>query len=180
MKKILFATHNKNKIREAKEILNVYIQQTDITVDEVQTLDPIYCVERKAEAAYTKLKKPLLVEDSSLFINAWKGLPGVFIDYFMKSMEIKGLLKNLKNEKKRSAVAQTSVCYFDGKNKITAKGIVKGSISKKELGTNGFGWDSIFIPKGYKKTFSQMDNKSKNSISMRKLAFEELKRKLHL
>lgn len=178
MKKIVFATTNENKIREASEILRIKIIPRKLIIDEVQTLEPIECVKKKAEAAYNLTKTPILVEDTCLFFNAWGELPGVFIDYFMKSLDNEGLLKLLSNEKDRSAWAQTSLCYFDGKKAVVTSGEVKGAIAKKKRGNDGFGWDPIFIPQGENKTFAEMTSKEKNSLSMRKIALEALKIKL--
>lgn len=178
MRKILFATGNKNKLREAREILGIQVESISLDVDEVQTLDPIECIEKKAEAAFKQAEEPVLVEDTSLSLNAWQGLPGVFIDYFMKTMGNAGLLRLMAGEKNRAAKAQTSLCLFDGKQKIVATGIIEGHITDSEKGENGFGWDTIFVPKGKDKTFAQMSSEEKNKISMRKLALEELKRKI--
>ncbi len=180
MKKILFATTNENKIKEAKEILGVEIEPVSLEIDEIQTLNPIKCVETKARFAYAIIHQPILVEDTSLFFNLWNGLPGVFIDYFMKSIGNEGLLRLLENAKDRNAYAQTSLCYIDQEYELTTTGIVKGTISKKIIGTNGFGWDPIFIPQSYKITFAQMSNKEKNKISMRKIALEKLRKGLQI
>jgi non-canonical purine NTP pyrophosphatase (RdgB/HAM1 family) len=144
--KIFFATTNEGKLREAREILGTGIEALDLKVDEIQTLDPIECVEKKAEAAYALAQRPILVEDTSLFFDAWHGLPGVFVDYFLKTLDNDGLVKLLKAETNRKARAQTSLCYFDGTKKITTTGVVEGTVAAKPKGTNGFGWDCIFIP----------------------------------
>jgi len=178
MKKIVFATTNENKIREASEILGIKVKPKNLEIDEVQTLDPLECVKKKAEAAYKLIKTPVLVEDTSLFFSAWGKLPGVFIDYFMKSLDNEGILVLLKNEKNRSAVAQTSLCYFNGKESVVTTGKVKGNIARKMRGDWGFGWDPIFIPEGKRKTFAQMTADEKNSLSMRKIALEKLKNRL--
>ncbi len=178
--KIFFATTNKGKLREAKEILGVKINPLVLDVDEVQTLDPVECVEKKAEAAFKISKQPLFVEDTALFFEAWNGLPGVFITYFLKTIGPGGLVSLMKNEKNRSAYAQTSVCYYDGKKKVTTVGKIRGKVATKEQGKSGFGWDAIFIPIGYKKSFAEMGSKEKNKISMRKIALQRLKTKLDL
>jgi len=180
MKKIIFATTNENKIREASEILRIKIIPKELKIDEIQTFDPVECVKKKAETAFNLAKTPILVEDTSLFFNAWGRLPGVFIDYFMKSLGNEGILKLLSTEKNRVAIAQTSLCYFDGKKAIITKGVVKGSIAKKIKGDQGFGWDPIFIPEGRNKTFAEMASSEKNSLSMRKIALEALKKKLSI
>jgi non-canonical purine NTP pyrophosphatase (RdgB/HAM1 family) len=174
-----FITSNENKLREAREILKgLIIESESVEIDEIQTLDPIVCVEKKAEAAFRILNETVLVEDTSLSIGALSGLPGTFVDYFMKTLGNEGILKLLKGKRNRKALAQTSVCVYDGKSKFTAVGITEGLIANKEIGNNGFGWDTIFIPTGSKKTFAQMSASEKNSHSMRRLAFEGLLKKL--
>lgn len=180
MNKIIFVTTNKGKLQEARGILGVEVEGLELEIDEVQTLDPVECVEKKAEAAYAKAKQAILVEDTCLFFEAWNGLPGVFINYFMKTLDNEGLIRLMKGEKNREAKAQAAFCYFDGEEKITAIGEIKGTISEKPRGDNGFGWDSIFVPKGVDKTFAEMTSEEKNKISMRKIALEELKRKLSI
>jgi len=180
MNKIIFVTTNKGKLQEAREILGIEVEGLELEIDEAQTLDPIECVEKKAETAYAKAKQSILVEDTCLFFEAWNGLPGVFINYFMKTLDNEGLIRLMKGEENREAKAQTTFCYFDGKEKITAIGETKGIISEKPRGDNGFGWDSIFIPENSEKTFAEMSNEEKNKISMRKMALEELKTKLSI
>ncbi len=180
MNKIYFATGNEGKIKEARAILGIEIEPLSLSVPEIQTLDPIICAEKKAEYAYSAAKKPLLVEDTSLIFESWNGLPGVFIDYFMKTLDVKGILKLMKYEKNRKAYAQTTYSFFDGKEKITVFGKIEGKISKTAKGANGFGWDSIFVPEGKTKTFAEMSDTEKNMISMRKIALMKLKRKLSL
>lgn len=165
VKKINFVTGNQGKIIEAKEILKVEIIPVRIEkLDEVQTNDPLECVNKKAISAY--------------FFSSLNGLPGVFIDYFMDAFGNDGLLKLLVNEKDRTAIAQTSLCYFDGKKSLVVFGKVKGRISKEKKGENGFGWDAIFIPDGSRKTFAEMSREEKNKISMRRLALEQLKKQI--
>jgi len=177
--KINFVTGNQGKITEAKEILEIEIVPVKIEqLDEIQTNDPLECVSKKAISAYNFLKKPVLVDDTRLFFSSLSGLPGVFIDYFMDALGNGGLLRLLANEKDRAAIAQTSLCYFDGKKSLVVFGKVQGKISKVEKGENGFGWDAIFIPDGSKKTFAEMTSQEKNKISMRKLALEQLKKLL--
>lgn len=176
MRKLFFATTNENKLKEAREILGIGIEALELQVDEVQTLDPIECVEKKAKTAFLQAKRPILVEDTSLFIKAWGKLPGVFIDYFMKSLGNEGILRLLGNERRRLAVAQTSLCFFDGRKSVVVVGKIKGKISDKPQGENGFGWDPIFMPFGENRTFAQMTDKEKNDISMRKIALEKLKK----
>jgi len=175
-----FATQNKGKLKEAGEILGIEIIPMKIeNLPEIQTNDPLECVKKKAVSAFEIIKQPILVDDTCLVFSALNGLPGVFMDYFMDALGNKGLLNLLRNEENRNAIAQTSLCYYDGKEAIVVFGKIEGSIALSERGENGFGWDTIFIPKGFSKTFAEMTAEEKNNISMRKLAFENLKKELN-
>lgn len=175
IKKIYFVTSNKNKLREARQILDIQIEALPIKIDEVQTLDPIECAKKKAQAAFFQAKKPILVEDTILFFDAWNGLPGVFVDYFMKTIGNDGLLKLMIEQNNRSALAQTTFCFYDGNKFIFGVGKTAGKIVLEAVGENGFGWDSIFMPDNCNKTFAQMSAEEKNKTSMRKMALEDLK-----
>lgn len=178
MNNITFCTTNKEKIKEASEILEIKINSIDLQIDEIQTLDPIKCVEKKAQAAYFQTKNPVLVEDTCLFFDAWNSLPGVFIDYFMKTIGNDGLIKLMKDETNRMAKAQTSISFHDGNKIITTTGIIKGTVAQQLKGEKGFGWDPIFIPQDKDKTFAEIERKEKNKISMRRIALEKLKKEL--
>lgn len=174
---MLFATTNKNKLSEAERILGISVEGVKLNIDEIQTLDPEECAKKKALSAYQLLNKPVLVEDTTLFFEAWHGLPGVFIDYFMQTLGNDGILKLLVNELNRRAYAQTILAIsLDGKQVMTFTGRIDGSISSQIKGESNFGWDPIFIPRGSKKTFAQMSGQEKDACSMRGIAFIKYKK----
>ena len=178
-----FATSNKNKLVEIERLLGVPVEGVKLEIDEVQTLNPEECARKKAVAAYQEFGKPVLVEDTALFFYAWNGvsngygLPGVFIDYFMKTLHINGILKLMKDESDRRAYATTTLAIsHNGKTAQTYSGKVEGSISSEMRGNSNFGWDPIFIPDGADKTFAEMTETEKDRYSMRRLAIEEYKK----
>lgn len=177
MKKIYFATTNKGKLNEASSILGIEMEATPYEVDEIQSLDPIKVATTKVRSYYKKLKSPLLVEDISLTFSALRRLPGTYIDDFMESLGNKGLINLLKSHQNKNAVAQTTIVFVDeeGKEQVFI-GKVYGTISEKPRGKKGFGWDPIFIPKGFKKTFAEMSMEEKNKISMRATALKKFKK----
>lgn len=171
-----FATTNQNKIQEAERILGTKIEGVKLEIEEIQTLDPVLCATKKAIAAYQQFGQSVLVEDTALFFEAWNGLPGVFIDYFMRSIDNQGLIKLMLQETNRKATAQTTLAISeDGVTAITFVGTVDGSIATEEKGNSGFGWDVIFIPDGETRTFAEMTGDEKDQYSMRRNAFEEYK-----
>lgn len=179
MKKIIFATGNKNKLAEASRILGINVEGVDIDIDEVQSLDRREVAVKKAQEYYRQVKKPLFVEDNSLEFLALNGLPGVYIDSFFRALGNRGLIRLLRELKDRGAVAYTTLVYIWGKDKYKIfESKVEGSVTKSEKG-EGFGWDPIFIPRGENKTFGQMPTEEKDKYSMRASALKKLQKWLH-
>lgn len=174
---IVFLTGNGDKLREAREILGdkFHITNKDLDIDEIQEIDGAKVVIKKAQDAFKILKSPLIVEDTSLYIVSWKGLPGALIKWFLKTVNNEGIVDMLGTAKNRNAIAQTVIAYHNGTNIRVFEGTVNGSVSTEVLGENGFGWDKIFIPEGFTKTQAEMTNEEKNKISSRKKALEKLR-----
>ncbi len=175
--KLIFATSNQNKINEVSRILgnNLEIEGTSLEIDEIQSIDPVKVAEAKAKAYFNQLKTPLIVEDTSLSFNGLNGLPGPYINDFSKALSNKGLIDLLSSTDNRRAVAQVTFCLIVDENNIhTFEGKVEGTIANQEKGTNGFGWDPIFIPLGQEKTFAEMQDSEKDNYSMRAKALSLL------
>jgi XTP/dITP diphosphohydrolase len=174
--KLYFATTNEGKLKEAQSVLSTEVVGMPLQVDEIQSLDPVEVAVKKVESYYKLLKKPIFVEDVALFIKILGGLPGPYIDAFMKSLGNEGIIKMLRGENDRSAVAQTTIVYkYSMKDEQVFIGKVAGTISKEQKGT-GFGWDPIFIPKGENRTFGEMTLEEKNKYSMRAKALYKMKK----
>ncbi len=175
--KLYFITGNKNKLKEAREILTEHeIESKDLDVSEIQA-DPVAVARHKAREAFRKLEKPCFVEDTALCFNALNGLPGEYIKFFLEKIGREGLFKLLKGFKDKTGYAMCVIAYHDGRKVHTFKGKVDGTIVSPKGKTN-FGWDPVFMPKCFKKTFAQMKSEEKNSISHRKRAFEKFKKYL--
>lgn len=173
---IVFATTNVGKIKEAQEILEIDIQGTGLEIEEIQSLDRSKVAERKARDYYEVLRKPILVEDVSLEIEALNNLPGTYVNDFSKALGNDGICKLLEKEDKRDAVAYTTLVFIDTKGRSHEfVGETKGKIAITPRGTDGFGWDPIFVPEGSDKTFAEIKSEEKNKFSMRAKAFEKFK-----
>ena len=173
-----FATKNVNKLREVNEILGRTLEQISVVLFEPQGVDVETVVREKAEDAFRKTGKFVLVEDTSLEFAAWNGLPGALIKWFLDTVGNEGILRMLTGEVNRKAIAKTSVGFFDGTQAHVFMSSVSGTIPETVRGTGGFGWDPIFIPDGSAKSFAEMTSAEKNAISMRKLALERMKTEL--
>jgi len=173
---ITFVTGNANKAREASRILGVELRQEAIdNMFEIQTADLEELAVHKAAIAFEKKGSPVLIEDSGLIFSAWGQLPGALVKWFEESVGCEGMLKMLDGFDSRKARALCFAALHDGKNIHVAKGEVAGTIAYELRGSEGFGWDVIFIPDGHSRTFAEMAPDEKNKISHRRKAFENLR-----
>ena len=170
---ITFITSNDNKAREVEAILGMKVEKVDIELPEIQALDVEDVVIDKAKGAYEAVKRVLVVEDTGLYISSLNGFPGALAKWVLKTLGRETLCELLSG-KDRSAMAKTCVCLHDGKKFHLFIGSIKGTIAQFPRGNSGFGWDSIFIPEGYDKTFAELGSVEKNKISMRQIAFRKL------
>ena len=138
---------------------------------------------KKASAMAERVDYAVMADDTGLFVNALNGEPGVHSARYASEHDDKKnrekLLNNLKDKDDRSAYFKTEIILIDEeKNIIPIEGVCPGKISLEEKGENGFGYDSIFIPDGYDKTFAEMSHEEKNEISHRSRALKNLRDKL--
>ena len=168
-----FVTSSEDKVREAESILGVKLKRANLDLKEIQSLSVEEVATDKAKRAFDIIRKPVIVEDTGLYIEALNGFPGALIKWVLKTIGNEGLCKLVGENRK--ALAKTCICFFDGKKLQSFIGELEGIIAEKPRGERGFGWDPIFIPKGYDKTFAELSEEEKNNISMRKIAFLKLK-----
>ncbi len=173
MKEIFFVTGNKNKLKEVRKILGFEIKHTELEIREIQSMSLREIVEDKARKAFEKIRKPVIVEDTALYIKAWKNFPGPLIRWVMETMGVEEMCELL--GKNRVAKAEACVAYYDGKRMKIFSGTVRGEIAKNPRGRKRFDWDRAFIPKGFERTFAEMTMEEKNRISHRSKAFLRLK-----
>lgn len=174
MKNFTFITQSSGKIAEAEIILGTKLEHYALDLPEIQAVDVEEVVTSKVKYAYVALgKKPVMVEDTGLFIAAWGGLPGALIKWFVERVGEIGMCKMMHEFHNKDAWAKTVVATYDGQLKIFI-GKVEGKIASAPAGDKGFGWDKIFIPNESSKTFGEMTASEKNKYSMRSLAFKAM------
>jgi len=173
---LYFITGNEGKLREAKSFVPE-INGLKLELTEIQSLDPHEVIKHKLEKAKSKHSGNFIVEDTSLVISCLNGLPGTLIKWFEKSVGLDGIVKIVKAYGNNKAAAKCTIGLSLNGNIEFFEGNINGHIAESS-GENGFGWDKIFIPEGYNKTFAEMSSEEKNKISHRKIAFEKLKKYL--
>ena len=189
MKKILIGTHNKGKFKEISFLISRKfrkINPIDLKIPSPKETGKTFVSNSKLKANFFSkyVDYPVISDDSGLCIKALNQKPGVYSarlakkhGSFLKAM--KYILKKMKSKKNRSATFVCSLSLkYPKKKMINVTGKLKGTISKKILGKNGFGYDPIFVPSNYKKTFGEMIKSKKIKIDHRYIAFKILKKKI--
>lgn len=184
--KIIFATGNRNKLKEANQILGSSFElitpaDIGITEDIPETSDTIKGnAIQKAEYLFSKTGNPCFADDTGLEVDALNGAPGVYSARYAgegkkSSDNMHKLLTELHGTTERTAQFRTTIALILKNGELhTFDGIIKGSITTTEKGTGGFGYDPIFMPDGYDKTFAELSDEEKNKISHRGLAMKKL------
>ena len=183
--KLCFATNNAHKLEEIQAILGNSF--------ELLSLNDIHCKEelpetgntleanslQKAKYLYDNYHTDCFADDTGLEVHALGGEPGVYSARYAGEQRshtdnINLLLKNLVNKFDRSARFRTVITLIQGGNITQFEGIVNGKIIEELRGTEGFGYDPIFIPEGFNRTFAEMTLIEKGEISHRGRAFQKL------
>jgi inosine triphosphate pyrophosphatase len=178
MKTITLVTGSDHKLQEWQRIFpDTYkLESVKLDLDEIQSLDLEKIAIDKAKRAFKVVGRPVVVEDISAGIDSWHGLPGPFIKFFEQKLGDDVLYK-LASEESSCTVVAVAV-YYDGTHTLIATGEIRGKIITPR-GSKGFGFDVVFVPNGYDKTFAEMGEVIKDKISHRALAIRDLVRQLN-
>ena len=173
---LFFASSNEHKFEEVQRILSnlgVNIKLFKTTLEEIQSNSLNEIAKRKAIDAFTKIQKPILIEDDGLFINSLNGFPGPYSSYAYDTIGNKGIIQLLQNTEHRDAKFVAIIAYCNGIDEVKLfESSIPGKISK-EIEKGGWGYDPIFIPDGESKTFANVSDKDKfshRSASLKKFS----------
>lgn len=158
MKDVVYVTGNANKAKYFSELIGLDISHEKVEVPEIQSLKLKEIVSAKAIAAYDKLQRPLIVEDTSLIINELGNLPGPFIKWFIEELGLHKICSLLSPTADRSAIAACAYAYYDGTKLEIFESSKLGQLALAPIGDSGFGWNPIFIPAGQDLTLGEMDD----------------------
>jgi len=173
--RLLFVSGNAGKAREVEAILGFPVERLDLDLPEIQALDVAEVARYKAQAAFAHAGRPVIVEDTGLYLDALGGLPGALVRWFLATVGPAGICALLPPGADRSARARTAVAFCDGGTVDVFVGETAGTITTAPRGDGGFGWDPIFRPSGGSGTFAEMDAAEKAAHSMRRRALEGLR-----
>jgi len=183
--KLVFATHNSHKLREVQDMIGNkvdLISLLDLEFNE-DIAEPFPSLEEnaliKARTIHQRFNMNCFAEDTGLEIDSLGGEPGVLSARYAgenKNSEenIRLVLSKMKGITNRSAQFRTVLALILNNKEYFFEGIIRGNISAEKSGTKGFGYDPIFVPLGYTKSFAEMTAAEKNQISHRYKAIEQL------
>ena len=187
LKELIFASHNKGKIKEIKELLaplNIAVKTSDdIEIPDVEETGTTFAenslLKSSAIAKITGIA--CIADDSGLCVDALNGAPGIYSARYAPNRDFDKGMEKLLTEMKESANKSRSahfscvisLAYPDGKYEIF-EGRVDGHIAEKKQGNGGFGYDPLFIPDGFDKSFAELGSEIKNNISHRARAMQKL------
>ncbi|NOZ47308.1 MAG: non-canonical purine NTP diphosphatase [Chlorobi bacterium] len=182
---LVFATNNKNKLQEIKNLLNndfKLLGLKELGFEEEIPEDKFTLEEnalQKAHFIHQKYKVNCFADDTGLEVEALNNQPGVFSARYAGPQKnsndnIVKLLKEMQPHSNRKARFRTIVALILNDKEYLFEGIVNGKIANEKRGTSGFGYDPVFIPDGHKKTFAELSLDEKNIISHRARAFQKL------
>lgn len=187
-RKLIIASSNKNKVKEIKELLShldlEVLSKDQVDIEMFETIEDGKSLEENSLKKAKDLKKRVdymvIADDSGLFVKSLNGEPGVYSSRYAgvegrDDLNMEKLLDELKG-RDRDAYFKTVVSLITEKGKLyVVEGICEGTIASSPRGTNGFGYDPVFIPNGYHETFAELGDEIKNKISHRAGALEKLK-----
>ena len=191
IKEVIIGTNNEGKYREICDLLPSKIKKYNpkqFDISSPEETGKTFKVNSLIKAEYFSKKTDLicLSDDSGLEIDVLNGEPGIYSARWSGeknnfNLAIKKIYKKMKNAEKdwkKNNTARFVCCmslFWPNGKSFTSRGVVKGKISIKKKGKNGFGYDPIFIPDGYKQTFGQMKPRLKMSIDHRFKAYMKIK-----
>jgi len=187
--KLVFASNNAHKLDEVRAIMPAGVEVLslrdigfDAEIDENgATLEENSKIKAEAVAAFINdgmMIDGVFADDTGLEIKALGGKPGVYTARWAgePAANRKKALAELAEKTNRNAQFRTVITLIKDGKTVQVSGIVRGQIAKEEYGQGGFGYDPIFIPEGYDKTFGELPAEVKNGISHRARALQELVR----
>lgn len=191
---LTLVTGNSNKLEEARRLFRgpgatnlPELDSVALDLPEIQSLDLTEVLEVKADEAWRRLGRPLVVEETGLEVEVFGGFPGPLVKWMLEAMGGEGIAQAaLALSRERGAreaphvVARCQLLYTDGVRRVIGEGVEPGTLVLPGRGENGFGWDPVFLPEGETRTYGELPGEVKDRIGHRGKAWRDLVEKLGL
>jgi len=193
--RLTLVTGNPNKLEEARRILqdvpaarvpDLAVESVDLP--EIQSLDLLEVLEAKAEEAWRRLRRPVVVEETGLEIEVFGGFPGPLVKWMLRSMGAEGIaraaieLLRSRGGGAPKVLARCQLLVLDrgsirnggAERRVLGEGFERGTLVLPPRGDGGFGWDPVFLPEGETRTYGELPGEVKDEIGHRGKAWRDL------
>lgn len=178
MTPFVLVTGNPGKLAEARTALGTYIEAVEVDLPEIQSLDYREVLRAKAEEAWRRIGRPLIVEEAGLDLACLNGFPGPLVKWMLEAVGAEGIARTAAALGETRASARCFLLFKNGEREIVAEGRTEGILVLPGRGTHGFGWDPVFLPDGASQTFAELTGTEKDAVSHRGKAWREMARNL--
>ncbi|RZF63283.1 non-canonical purine NTP pyrophosphatase [Sphingomonas populi] len=171
---VRICTTNENKVREFERMLGFDLRPVALDLEEIQTLDTVAACRNKGVLAFAALGEPVVVDDTGFELAALDGFPGALVRWAIDAGGTRILHRMLPEGVRDTASVVTAVAYVDGAGVQIFVGRLDGRVIAEPRGTNGFGFNAVFVPSGEDRTLAEMSDAEKDRISPRGQALRDL------
>lgn len=193
---LTLVTGNPNKLEEARRLFRgpaaaalPVLESVALDLPEIQSLDLREVLEAKADEAWRRLGRSLVVEETGLEVEVFGGFPGPLVKWMLQAMGAEGIARAaiaLSRDRRGDqgdvgaprVVARCQLLYTDGDRRVIGEGVEPGRLVLPGRGENGFGWDPVFLPEGETRTYGELPGEVKDRIGHRGKAWRDLVRNL--
>lgn len=175
LRRAVLVTGNQNKALEAARLLGgVELETVAVDLPEVQGLDAVEVLQAKADVAWERLRRSIIVEDTGLELDAMNGFPGPLVKWMLQAMGKEGIARTGLELGDAGVWAHCALYYRDGERRVVAHGRTGGTLVLPARGEQGFGWDGVFQPLGHQRTYAEMAASVKDLVGHRGRAWRGL------
>lgn len=174
----VLVTGNPGKLAEARRLSQFEMESVDVDLPEMQSLDLEEVVRAKADEAWRRVGRPVVVEETGLEMAALNGFPGPLVKWMLAAIGAEGIARIAQQAGDTRATARCLLLYRDAEHSVLGSGATSGHLVLPPRGTGGFGWDPVFRPEGLEMTYGELSDSQKDAISHRGRAWRDLSRRL--
>ena len=174
----VLVTGNPDKRREAERILGRAVPTVALDLPELQSDQLAEVLHAKAEEAWCRLRRPVVVEETGLELDSLRGFPGPLVKWMLLAVGAEGIARVALAQGTAGAVARCALELRHGGGSVVAEGSTRGELVLPARGAGGFGWDPVFQPAGETRTYGELPAEIKDRIGHRGRAWRALLEKL--
>lgn len=176
-------TGNRGKLAEARRLLaagfpGVEVEGVEIDLPEIQSGEIDEVLRAKADEAWRRLGRPLVVEETGLYLSAMNGFPGPLVKWMLEAVGPAGIARTAQALGDDRVEARCRLLFKDGAREVVAQGSTHGRLVLPGRGSGGFGWDPVFLPDGETGTYGELSAADKDRIGHRGRAWRDLAARL--